>query len=45
MIKISDLKPALLAAMAGLLLTMLMGIFALYRNPLLEIYLSSWALC
>jgi hypothetical protein len=33
----------LLAAGTGLLV--LAGLFQLYQNPLLEIYLSSWGLC
>ena len=26
-------------------LVVLLGVFLLYQNPLLEIYLSSWTLC
>ncbi|SFD15286.1 hypothetical protein [Tropicimonas isoalkanivorans] len=32
----------LLAALAAALLA---ALFALYRNPVLEIYLSNWSLC
>jgi hypothetical protein len=40
-----NLAPILQAAAAAAFLVLLAMLFALYRNPLLEIYLSDWGFC